>query len=231
MDCSLWSEFYSKVGTSSVVVIIISIRRGVATLMMKRDGREGIIASVEAHTTLHVVLLHLGLGARPTSKVSVASNRRERGGSGEVVFGQWREAATSVVIGGHAVLTATACKAAVFSAGGVERRRVGGDPAVRGETAVVHGRLPVDGLETILELGRGTELPFANYGPDDSTTSDRRGEYDDDGQGGVGQTRAPSLGIVAGRGRGGSRDVTGQCYRIDRGRWGIDDGQLLNARC
>jgi hypothetical protein len=25
--------------------------------------------------------------------------------------------------------------------------------------------------------------------------------------------------------------VTGQCYRIDRGRWGIDDGQLLNARC
>jgi hypothetical protein len=32
----------------------------------------------------------------------------------------------------------------------------------------------------------------------------------------VGHTRAANLlGIIAGRGRGGSRDVTGQCYRID----------------
>ena len=198
---------------------------------MKRDGREGIITSVEAQTTLDVILLHLGLGARPTSEVSVAPNRRERSASSEVVFGQWREAATSVVIGGRAILTAAADKAAVFGASRVERRRIGGNSAMRREAAVVHGRLPVDGLETVLELGRRAELPFANYGPDDSTTSNRRGEYDDDGQGGVGQTRAANFGIVAGRGRGGSRDVTGQCYRIDRGRWGIDDGQLLRARC
>lgn len=186
---------------------------------MKRDGREGVITSVDAQSTLHVVLLHLGLGTRPTSKVSVAPNRGERGSaSGEVVFGQRCEAATS-----SAVLTPAAAKATVVGAGGVERRRIGGGSAVRGETGVVHGRLPVDGLETVPELGRGTELPFANYSPDDGTTSNRCGEYDDDSQGGMGQTRATSWGIVAGRGRGGSRDVTGQCYRIDGGRWGIDD--------
>jgi len=191
---------------------------------MQRDGREGIIASADAQTTLNVVgLLHLGLGARPTSEVSVAPNWGERRRArGEVVFRQWGEAANRVVIAGSAVLTAAAGKATVFVAG-VERRRVGGDSAMRREAAVVHGRLPVDGLETVLKLGRGTELPFANYGPDDSTTSNRCGEYDDDGQGGVGQTRAANLGILGARGRGGSRDVTGQCYRIDRGRWSIDD--------
>jgi len=190
---------------------------------MKRDGREGIIASADAQTALDVALLHLGLGARATSEVSVAPNWRERSASREVVFGQRREAATSVV------LTAGAGKAAVFVAGRVERRRVGGDSAMRGEAAVVHGRLPVDGLETVLELCRGTELPFANYGPDDSNTSNRCGKYDDDRQGGVGQTGAANFGIIAGRGRGGSRDVAGQCHRIDRSHWGIDDGQRL--RC
>ena len=199
---------------------------------MKRDVRERIIASVDAQTTLNVVLLHLGLRARPTSEVSVAPTWSERRSTrGEVMFRQRREAASRGGIGGGAVLTAAAGKAAVFGAGGVEGRRVGGNPAMRGETAIVHGRLPVDGLETILELGRGTELPFANYGPDDSNASNRRGKYNDNGQGGVGQTTAGSLGviIITGCGRGG-RDTTSHYHRSDRGRWGINDGQWLRAR-
>ncbi len=155
------------------MVIIVSILRGVAALVVKRDARVGFVASVEARTTLDYALLHLGLGARATSEVSVTPNWRERrSASGEVVFGQRREAASSSVIGDGAVLTVAAGKAgAVFVAGRMERRRVGGNSAMRGEATVVVRRLPVDGLEAILERGRGTELPFADYGPDDSTAS------------------------------------------------------------
>jgi len=101
---------------------------------------------------------------------------------------------------------------------------------MRGETAVVLRRLPVDGLKAVLKLSGGTELPFANDGPDDSTTSNRCGEYDEDGKGGVGKTRATNLRIVVGRGRRGSRNVAGQCYRIDRDRWPTDGGRRLSVR-
>ena len=223
---------YSIARGARVVVIIVSILRGVAALVVGRDTREGIIAPVDAHPTLEV-LLHLWLGARATSKVSVAPNWRERRiASGEVVFGQRREAASSVVCtSAGGVLTVAAGEAANVFVAGMERRRVGGDSAVRREAAVVHRRLPVNGLEAVLELGRGTELPFADYGPNDSTTSNRRGKYDDDGQGGVRQTRATN-GSIVGRRRGGSRrDVAGQRYRIDRGRWLTDDGRLVSGRC
>lgn len=224
---------YSIAGGARVVVIIVSILRGVATLVVGRDAREGIIAPVEAQSTLEV-LLHLGLGARATSEVSVAPNRRERrrSASGEVVFGQRREAASSVKgASAGGILTVASGEAAVFVAG-MERRRVGGDSAVRREATVVHGRLPVDGLEAVFELGRGTEFPFADYGPDNCTTSNRRGKYDDDGQGGVRQTGATNWGIIAGRGRGRSRrNMAGQRYRIDRGRWFTEDGQRVIGRC
>jgi len=201
--------------------------------VVRRNARKGIIATVDAQPTLEV-LLHLRLGARATSEVSVASNRRERRrASGEVVFGQRREVASSGVIGASAggVLTVAAGEAAAVFVAGMERGGVGGDSAVRREAAVVHRWLPVDGLEAVLELGRGTELPFADYGPDDSTSSNRCSEYDDDGQGGVRQTRAANCSIV-GRGRGGSRrDVAGQRYRIDRGRWCIDDAQRARGGC
>ena len=138
------------------------------------------------------------------------------------MFGQRREAASSVKgASAGGVLTVAARETAVVVAG-VERRRVGGGSAVCWEATVVHRRLPVYGIEAVLELGRGTELPFADYSPDDSTPSNRCGKYDDNGQGGVGQTRAANCSI-AGRGGGGrSRDVTGQRYRVDRGRWSTD---------
>jgi hypothetical protein len=96
----------------------------------------------------------------------------------------------------------------------------------------VHRRLPVDGLETVLELGRGTELPFADYGPDDGTPSNRCGKYDDDSQGGVRQTRAANWSAIVGRGGGGrSRDVTSQRYRVDRDGWLTVDVRGVSGRC
>jgi hypothetical protein len=140
------------------------------------------------------------------------------------MFGQRREAASSSIIGASAggVLTVAAGEAAVLVAG-MERRTVGGGSAVRREAIVVHRRLPVDGLEAVFELGRGTELPFADNGPNDSTPSNRCGKYDDDGQSGVRQTGAANCSIVGRRRGGRSRDVTGQRYRVDRGRWFVDD--------
>lgn len=154
------------------MVIIVSILRGVAALVMRRDARVGIVAPVEARTTLGDVLLHLGLGARATSEISVTPNWRERRSArGEVVFGQRREAASSSVVWGGADLTVVTGKAAAVLVAGMERRRVGGSPAMGGEPTVVLRWLPVDGLEAVFELGRGTELPFADNGPDDSTAS------------------------------------------------------------
>jgi len=224
-----YGPIYSIAGGAGVLVIIVSILRGVAALVVGRDTREGIIAPVEAYSTLKV-LLHQGLGARATSKVSVAPDWRERrSASGEVVFGQRREAASSVKgASAGGVLTVAARETAVIVAR-MERRRVGGDSAVRGKAAVVHSRLPVDRLKAVPELGRRTEFPFADYGPDDCTTSHRRGKYDDDGQGGVRQTRATSGRTIVDRGRGRSRrDVASQRNRIDRGRWLI--GQRVGGR-
>ena len=145
------------------------------------------------------------------------------------MFGQRRKAASSV-IGASAggVLTVAAGEAAMLVAG-VERRRVRGGSAVCWEATVVHCRLPVDGIEAVLELGRRTELPFADYSPDDSTPSNRCGKHDDDGQGGVGHTRAANCSIAGRGGSGGSRDVTSQRYRVDRGRWSTDD--VRRGRC
>jgi hypothetical protein len=54
----------------------------------------------------------------------------------------------------------------------------------RKATVVLCG-LPVDGLKAILELRGGAELPFADNGPNDRTTPNGRGEYDEDHYGGV----------------------------------------------
>ena len=211
------SPIYSIARDARVVVIIVSILRGVTALVVRRDTREGIITPVDAQPTLEV-LLHLRLGARATSKVSVAPNWREcRIASGEVVFRQRREATSSAeCTSAGGVLTVAAGEAPAVFVAGMERRGVGRDSAVRREATVVYRRLPVDGLKAVPELSRGTELPFTDYGPNDSTTSNRRSKYDDDGQGGVRQTRAANWGTIVGRRRGGTRrDVACQRYRIN----------------
>lgn len=63
-----------------------------------------------------------------------------------------------------------------------------------GKATVVLCGLPVDGFKAILELSRRTELPFTDNSPNDSTTPDRCGEYDDDCQRSV--REATDLGIV-----------------------------------
>jgi hypothetical protein len=83
-----------------------------------------------------------------------------------------------------------------------------------GEAAIVFRGLPVDGLEAILELSGGTELPFANDGPDDGTATDGRGEYDDDCDGGVREAGCTKLSIAWSRGRS-RRDMARKCDRLN----------------
>jgi hypothetical protein len=70
----------------------------------------------------------------------------------------------------------------------VEGRRVGRHPTVGRKATVVLCGLPVDGLETILELRGGAELPLADNGPNDHTASNGRGNYNDDHYGRVRET-------------------------------------------
>jgi len=140
------------------------------------------IASVDTRTTLKG-FLHLGLGARATSEVSVTTTGCECcSASGEVVLRQRSEVTIGVIRpttiapreADHVVVTRR-----------VERRRIGGHPTVSGEATVVLRGLPVDGLKAILELSRRTEFPLADNGPNDGAATDRRGEYDEDCYGGV----------------------------------------------
>jgi len=40
------------------------------------------------------------------------------------------------------------------------------------DVIITTGGVPVDGLHAGIEVGRGTELPFADNGPDDTSTDD-----------------------------------------------------------
>lgn len=53
------------------------------------------------------------------------------------------------------------------------------------KATVVFCGLPVDGLKAILKLSGGAELPFADNGPNDCTTPNGCGEYDEDRYSGV----------------------------------------------
>jgi hypothetical protein len=101
--------------------------------------------------------------------------------------------------------------------GRMEGRRVGGGPTVSGEATVVLRGLPVNGLEAVLKLGRRTELPLADDGPNNGTATDGRGEHDNDCDGGMRKTGCTELSIAAGAGgRRGGGDVARQRNRVDR---------------
>jgi len=188
------------------------------------------VASIDAGTTVKS-LLHLGLRAGTTSKVSITTTgRKGRGASGKVVV-RYRGEPTTSIIRAAAVAPGEAHYVVVTRR--VERRRVGGHPTVSGETAVMFCGLPVDGLEAILELSGGTELPLANNGPDDGAATDGRGEYDKDCQGGMREAGCTKLRIAWSRGRSG-RDMARECDRIDRDRLtvaGCRRDVFLRRRC
>ena len=188
------------------------------------------VASIDAGTTVKS-LLHLGLGAGTTSEVSITTTgRKGRGASGKVVVRYRGEATTSIV---RAAAVAPGEAHHVVVTRRVERRRIGGHPTVSREAAVVLCRLPVDGLEAILELSGGTELPLANNGPDDGAATDGRGEYDNDCQGGAREAGCTKLRIVCSRGRSG-RDTTRECDRLNRDRFTVGGGRhgvFLRRRC
>jgi len=138
------------------------------------------VALVDTRATLQS-LLHLWLRTRTTGKVSVAANRCSRA-SGEIVVGYRGEVVTGVIprstaASGKAHHVIVTCR--------VERRRVGRHPTVGRKATVVLCGLPVDGLQTILELSGGAELPLADNGPNDHTASNGRGNYNEDHYGRV----------------------------------------------
>jgi len=219
---SQFTHSVSRVGIAVVESLL-------ATLILMSGGRVITEASIDAGTTVKS-LLYLRLGAGATSEVSITTTgRKGRGASGKVMLRQRGKAATSIVC----AAAVAPGEAQVVVTRRVERRCIGGHPTVIGEAAVVFCGLPVDGLEAILKLSGGTELPFANDGPDDGAATDGRGEYDEDGDGGVREAGCTKLRIVCSRGRS-SRDMARECDRLNRdsltfggGRRGI----ILCRRC
>jgi len=210
-----------SVSRASIAVVVSLL----ATLVLMSGGWVVTVASIDAGTTVKS-LLHLGLGAGTTSEVSITSTgRKGRGTSGKVVVRYRGESTTAAVAPGEAHQVVVTRR--------VERRRIGGHPTVSGETAFVLCGLPVDGLEAILELSGGTELPLANNGPDDGAATNGRGEYDKDCQGGMREAGCTKLRIARSRGRSG-RDMARECDRIDRDRLtvaGCRRDVFLRRRC
>lgn len=147
------------------IVVIVSVLRTIASLVVRRGGKVVFVTPVDTRTTLQS-LLHLWLRAGATREVSIATNRRKCGSaSSEIVVGQGGKVAvirpsTIAPVQAHVIVT---CR--------VERRCIGGHPTVRGKATFMFCGLPVDGLETILELRRGTELPLADDGPNNSAAT------------------------------------------------------------
>lgn len=102
------------------------------------------------------------LGARSTGQVSVTSNWGEVRWAG-------REVVIERVTTGH-VLIATRVEGSV--------RRVGCVTMKTGQSAIFWAsRLPVDGLDSVLESGRGLELPLADKCPNDGDRHDARSQH------------------------------------------------------
>lgn len=103
------------------------------------------------------VLPHLWAGA--TRHICISSNRAHMGRtSGEVMVERIVASAARRV--GAARVTA-----------------VSGDNSI----IITRRRLPINGLESVLELLRATELPLAEDGPENGNTSDGGSDSDEDG--------------------------------------------------
>jgi hypothetical protein len=137
---------------------VLVVNRHVAAVLLHR--RAGSTRGIE----------RLGTGA--AVEISVTTNRHQaRGASGEVMISDTVPVVGRGTIASHARLMAS----------GVEGR--GDRAAVRCKTFIVRVRgLPVDGLHTVLKLGRRTELPLADNGPDESNTTDAASDGSDDSQ-------------------------------------------------
>jgi len=55
-------------------------------------------------------------------------------------------------------------------------------PVPRETRVLCCSRLPIDGLHAVIEVGRGSELPFAEQSPTKSDSADGRGDDDNDDQ-------------------------------------------------
>jgi hypothetical protein len=170
--CNSSSKSERSISGASVIKVV-GLLHAISTWVV-------FVGSVNTRATLQS-LLHRGLGTGTTGKVSVAANRRSRA-SGEIVVRYRGEVASgiippSTVASGKAHHVIVACR--------VEGRRVGRPPTVGRKATVVLCGLPVDRLKTILELSGGAELPLANNGPKDYTSSNGRGNYDEDHYGRV----------------------------------------------
>ena len=96
LTCNSSSQSVRSISGAGIVMVI-SLLHAMATLDVRSGPKVGFVASVDTRSILQS-LLHLGLGARTTSEVSVATNGRKIGSaSSEIVVRQRGEAATGVI--------------------------------------------------------------------------------------------------------------------------------------
>jgi len=172
----------------------------------------GDVVLVWTRASVARATVEVRLRAGPALEVRVAAHGREvRWPRSEVVRGQVdREMVVAVVV--------------ARGEGAVGGRAVGAAEPLGHVTLVTRGRLPVNGLHTVLERARGPELPFADDSPDQGCQADGATNSSDDDDG-----VALELGYAARRG-GGSLG-RGRCWGTGDGASDLRGGVALEGGC
>lgn len=185
-------------GGGTVVVVGIT---GSKALMVQRNS---IIESTVEAWAASKMLLHRRQRAGTARKISVSTNGA--GAGREVMIEGIMSAATSARVR--------------VARSRAEGRCAGVGTAMRGNaTVVVGGLLPVDGLETLVELLGARELPLAENGPEDGDAAEGGSDCDED-------RRSRASVFIGARGGGGQRcslsigGLINRCSASDRGYYG-----------
>ncbi len=236
------------VGTRAVVVrwlLDASIRafsiRALVVVVVGIIGIGGVVGIGGAELLAVATVVHARGRARPTLQVGIPGARRQTGWASGKVVGR-REVGCDRARAGHVVPSGGTTEVAAFRRikrgalrAGIDRVSAcnghdGRIALVHGETAAGGWRLPVDGLEAILEPTGGGKLPLADDGPDGDGSDDTRCSDDEgyeDGPRKEGGTLILGLVCFLGSGR---RD--GGCSNEDGGATGglCGAGLVCNER-
>jgi len=137
-----------------------------------------VVGSGEARAPAQFV--HLRTRAGTASEISISTNRGEmRGTSSEIVIRERWQSSSSITMS----LIGSRSTIAAMAHARVERGGIRCTAAVSDRAAVCRvGRLPVNGLQALIKLGRTSKFPLAENSPEDNDTTDTGSHYNEGGQ-------------------------------------------------